>query len=77
MVDEKESKAKRFGTIAIEKGYIVQEQLMDALKIQVEEDVKEGSHRLLDIILFEQKNLDAVQIKSILDQMLKVGTAMV
>jgi hypothetical protein len=36
---------KRFGTIAVEKGFITVSQLMDAFEIQVREDVaKENSY---------------------------------
>ena len=73
----KESKKKRFGTIAIDKGYLTEEQLISALKLQVEEDISTGKHRLIGVILYDQGMLDATQIKDILDAMLRAGSAAV
>ena len=42
---------KRFGVIAVEEGYITKEQLFEALKIQVEEDLLGNPHTLIGIIL--------------------------
>ena len=42
---------KRFGVIAVEEGYIIKEQLFEALKIQVEEDLLGNPHTLIGIIL--------------------------
>jgi hypothetical protein len=42
---------KRFGVIAVEKGFITKEQLFEALKIQVEEDLSGKPHTLIGVIL--------------------------
>ena len=42
---------KKFGTIAIAKGFITKEQLIDGLKKQVEENLSEGRHRRIGAIL--------------------------
>ncbi|MFH2091985.1 MAG: hypothetical protein ABIJ31_06445 [Pseudomonadota bacterium] len=74
MTAERESKKKRFGTIAIEMGYITQEDVMDALKTQLDEDLKDGKHRVIGVILYEKGILDAVQIKNILDSMMRASS---
>ena len=57
---------KRFGMIAIEKGYITKEQLIDALREQVEEEVKWGTHRFIGAILVEKKVIDLKQLKTVI-----------
>jgi hypothetical protein len=42
---------KRFGVIAVEKGFITREQLFEALRLQVEEDLSGESHTLIGILL--------------------------
>ena len=44
---------KRFGVVAVEKGFITKEQLFEALKIQVEEDLSGEPHTLIGIILIK------------------------
>ena len=48
---------KRFGVIAVEEGYITKEQLFEALKIQVEEDLLGNPHTLIGIILIRLGHL--------------------
>ena len=36
---------KRFGTIAVDKGFISEEQLIKALELQAKENIAEGKHR--------------------------------
>lgn len=57
---------KRFGVIAIEKGFITAQDLFQVLKIQVEEDMKSGTHRLTGEILLEQDKMAADQITEVL-----------
>ena len=57
---------KRFGMIAIEKGYITKEQLIDALREQVEEEVERGTHRFIGAILVEKKVIDLEQLKTVI-----------
>ena len=61
-----EHQEKRFGIIAIEKGYITAEQLIDALKVQVQEDIEHGSHRLIGEILLAQSSMTVGQIDRVL-----------
>ena len=56
---------KRFGTIAIEKGFITKEHLIEALRTQVEEEVDQGSHRFIGSILVEMKAMNAKQLGAV------------
>lgn len=60
---------KRFGTIAIQKGFITLEQLLDAMKIQVVEDLAGAEHRLIGQILWEKGYLNTKQINEVLESM--------
>ena len=62
---------KRFGLLAIERGYITSDDLIRAIKIQVEEDVANNSHRLFGEILLDMNCLSATQIQEILDNVFK------
>jgi len=42
---------KRFGTVALEKGFINKAQLLEALKAQIEEELDQGKHRRIGAIL--------------------------
>jgi hypothetical protein len=60
---------KRFGIIAVEKNLITADELIDALKIQVMEDIERGQHRLLGRILLEQGLITVQQIDEVLNSM--------
>jgi len=62
---------KRFGLIAIEMGYISIDDLIRAIKIQVEEDVANKPHRLIGEILLDMNCLTATHIQEILDSVFK------
>ena len=57
---------KQFGIIAIEKGYITAENLIEALKTQIEEDLTLNDHRLIGEILMDMGCLSAEQIQEVL-----------
>ena len=57
---------KRFGVIAVEKRYITKEQLFEALKTQVEEDLSGKPHTLIGIILIRLGYLTVGQADEIL-----------
>ena len=65
---------KRFGVIAVEKGFITKEQLMYALNIQANENIDEGRHRLIGQILLEEKLMTEAQVEEVMkvfdDQMI-------
>jgi hypothetical protein len=60
---------KRFGSYAVDKGFITEDQLVEALAIQARENVKEGKHRLLGQILLDQGFITASQIDEVLETM--------
>ena len=65
----KKNHHKRFGTIAVDKGYITEDQLIQALEIQAKENVIEGKHRLLGQIFVEEGLLTDEQVDEILETM--------
>ena len=60
---------KRFGTIAVDKGYITENQLLKALEMQAKENVMDGKHRLLGQIFVEEGLLTTSQVDEILETM--------
>ncbi len=64
---ETEHLEKRFGVIAIEEGYVTAEQFVEALKVQVMDDINEGKHRLIGRILMEQGIMTLKQIDAVLE----------
>jgi len=58
---------KQFGIIAIEKGFITPNMLIEALKIQVEEEIDFHTHRLIGEILMDKDCITAAQIQEILN----------
>jgi len=66
-----EVRDKRFGVIAVEKGFITNEQLFEALKVQVEEDLSGEPHTLIGIILIRLGYLSREQADEILAAMRK------
>ncbi len=61
----------RFGIIAIEKGFISQEDLNEALKVQVGEKIEIGKNRLLGGILLCQDKISAIQIDDVVKTLFK------
>lgn len=62
---------KRFGIIALEKGLVSADQVVEALKIQVEEDLSAGQHRLIGRIFLEKKIITLSQLNDALKVMEK------
>ena len=60
---------KRFGLIAVEKGFITTDQLVEAIKIQVLEEIEKGKHRLIGAILFEHGFITLRQIDEVLESL--------
>ncbi len=69
MADKEQNGEKRFGTIAIEMGYITQKQLITALNQQVYEETDDALHRKVGVILYEMGVMDTQQIKTILTKL--------
>ena len=60
---------KRFGTIAVNKGFISEAQLINALELQAKENLIEGKHRLLGQIFLDEKLLTEEQVNEIIETM--------
>ncbi len=58
---------KQFGIIAIENGYITPDNLIETLKTQVEEEIKNKTHRLIGEILLDKGYITPTQIQDVLD----------
>ena len=56
---------KRFGLIALEKGFITADDLIKALSIQANENIKKGRHRLIGEILLGMDLMSAKQIENV------------
>jgi hypothetical protein len=61
---------KRFGTIAVEKGFITPDQLIEALTVQVMENLKVKKHKLIGAILREKKFMTIQEIDEVLKELL-------
>ena len=59
----------RFGSIAVRKGFITSEQLIEALSIQATENVENNTHRVVGTILLEKQYLSIEQIDAVLEEM--------
>ncbi len=57
---------KRFGDIAVEKGYITLEQLIEALSTQATENVSKKEHHLIGAILRQKGYMGLTQIDDVL-----------
>lgn len=62
---------KRFGIIAVEKGFVTPENLIEAMKVQVKEDIHLHTHRLVGEILLDFGYITAVEIQEVLDTIFK------
>ena len=65
---------KRFGTIAVEKGFIGKTDLTLALEIQAIENIEEKRHRLIGEILFYEDLITHRQIEEVVKELLKKTT---
>ena len=59
----------RFGTIAVDRGFITAQQLKQAMGIQVTEELEIKEHRLIGQILFDLKMIKASHIEEVLSSM--------
>ena len=60
---------KRFGVVAIEKGFISMAQLLEGLEIQVEEEIEQGLRRIIGAILIEKGYMDLSQVQEVVEAM--------
>ncbi len=56
----------RFGAVAVQEGFITEDQLIKALKAQVKDDLKGRPHRLLGEVLQQQGVMTWSQIGEVL-----------
>lgn len=56
---------RRFGVIAVRKGYITVDHLLEALRIQVMEDLEEKKHRSIGTILHDEGFMTIQQINDV------------
>lgn len=56
----------RFGDIAVQLGFITQDQLSEALKTQVEDNLDGGPHRLVGEILLKEGIMTHPQVGTVL-----------
>ncbi|HEY5674118.1 MAG TPA: hypothetical protein VIR78_10455 [Malonomonas sp.] len=61
----------RFGTIAIELGYLNRQQLMQALDEQVDDDLNRRPHRVVGAICFDHGWMTPGEIDRVLNAMFK------
>jgi len=61
----------RFGVIAVKKGYINEDNLFEALKLQVEEDLNNEEHRLIGTILYDLGMMGEKEIEDVVNELLK------
>lgn len=64
-----EYRNRRFGAIAVEKGFITDAQLVEAITIQIHDDISGKTHRLTGTILFDLGYMDRRQIDDVLRSM--------
>ena len=57
---------KRFGNIAIDMGFLTLDELINALEIQVQEEIDKGERRLIGQILLELNIMTSDQLKQVL-----------
>ena len=65
---------KRFGIVAVEKDFITADQFVDALRIQVMEEIEEGKHRLVGAILLEQGFIGHSELEEVLAFLKEFGS---
>ena len=64
-----EDKEMRFGVVAVNRGFVTTEQIIEALNIQVREDIATGKHRKVGMILLEKGYMTMTQIDEVLKEM--------
>ena len=69
--DQLPTSEKRFGNIAIEKGFIARKQLLEAMDIQVREEIKKGKRLLIGEILLDLDYMTLEQFEEVLVALIK------
>ena len=58
----------RFGTIALNTGFISPNQPGRAVSVQMSDDLEKGAHRLLGEILLQMEFMKDIQVKELLEE---------
>ena len=58
---------KRFGVIAVEKGFVTIEHVAEAMKVQIIENMGKGIHRVIGAILLDQGFINTTQLSEVLN----------
>ena len=64
-----DSLAKRFGDIALQKKFITKNQLLEAMRVQIENKIEKAEHKLIGAILIELGYMSEDQVNQVLDTM--------
>lgn len=64
---------KRFGLIAVEKGFISQEELIHGLTVQVREDIENGAHRLIGELFFDLNIMNENEIEEVVKEITRAS----
>ena len=59
----------RFGKMAVDMGIITMDQMLNAIEVQVKENIAFGTHRKIGMILLEQGQINSAQIDEVLKEM--------
>lgn len=65
-----EHKRRRFGILAVSKGFISIEQFTKALEIQTREELEGDNHRLIGEILVDLEYMTALQVNEVLEDLI-------
>jgi len=57
---------KRFGFMAVEMGFITLDQIIEAMKVQVKEDLENRKHRLIGEILVDLGYMNSSEVDEVL-----------
>ncbi len=60
---------RRFGTIAVKKGFVSKDQIKDAFMEQLDDDLNGREHRLIGTILFEKDLMTWDQVNIVLKEL--------
>ena len=57
---------KRFGVTAVQAGFIIEDQLIEAMRMQVELDIKDENHKLIGEILVDMGYMEISDVDEVL-----------
>ena len=70
---ETDQKEIRFGIVAVQKGFVTPEQIVEAFEVQLKEDLTTGDHKPIGKIMLDQGVINQKQLHEILRSMKKPG----